>query len=210
LPDQLIDRRKSLKYLGMLASTAAGREFLEGWLPRAQAAAMPHHAHAAPPQAPATSEPYVPRFFKPEEYRAIEILTEIIIPTDDKPGAREAQAARFIDFLVFSAAEFRPAMQTEWTKGLATLDTLCRKRLSRSFLELNDAERMNLLTEMSQPERDPKAQHEAYDFYRLIKEMTVDAFYSSRVGLIDVLGYQGLTYLAEFPGCTHPEHQLKN
>src|SRR5438046_514082 len=83
-----------------------------------RAARMPRHDHAAPPQSPATAEPYVPRCFKPEEYRAIEILAEIIIPTDDKPGAKEAQVTRFIDFLVFSAAEFRPSVQTEWTKGL--------------------------------------------------------------------------------------------
>ncbi len=190
----------------MLASTAAGRQFLDDWLPQAQAATMPHHGHGAPPQTPVGSEPYLPRFFKPEEYRTIEILTEIIIPTDDKPGAKEAGAARFIDFLVFSAAEFRPSMQKEWTAGLATLDRLSRGKFSRPFLELSEDERVGLLTEMSLPERDPKRSHDGYEFYRLIKETTVEAFYSSRVGLIDVLGYQGLTYLAEFPGCTHPEH----
>jgi hypothetical protein len=36
--------------------------------------------------------------------------------------------------------------------------------------------------------------------------MTVRAFYTSRVGLIDVLEYQGIAYLTEFPACTHPEH----
>jgi len=36
--------------------------------------------------------------------------------------------------------------------------------------------------------------------------MTVRAFYTSRVGLIDVLEYKGNTYLTEFPGCAHPEH----
>jgi hypothetical protein len=42
--------------------------------------------------------------------------------------------------------------------------------------------------------------------YRLIKEMAVHAFYTSRVGLVDVLEYKGLAYLTEFPGCNHPEH----
>jgi hypothetical protein len=31
--------------------------------------------------------------------------------------------------------------------------------------------------------------------------MTVEGFYTSRVGLIDVLGYKGLAILSEFPGC---------
>jgi hypothetical protein len=43
--------------------------------------------------------------------------------------------------------------------------------------------------------------------YKLIKDMTVHAFYTSRVGLVDVLEYKGLAYLSEFPACTHPEHQ---
>jgi gluconate 2-dehydrogenase subunit 3-like protein len=209
VPDQLIDRRKTLKYFGLLASTAAGRGFLESWLPAAHAATshgMADMHHHAPPEEPRPSTPYAPQFFKPDEYRTVEALTEIIIPTDDQPGAKEAEVARFIDFLVFSAAEFRPSMQKEWTAGLATLDRLSRGKFSRPFLNLSEDERVALLTEMSLPERDPKAQREGYEFYRLLKETTVEAFYSSRVGLIDVLGYQGLAYLAEFPGCTHPEH----
>jgi gluconate 2-dehydrogenase subunit 3-like protein len=211
LPDQLIDRRKTLKYFGLLASTAAGREFLESWLPRqpADAATSPDMTgmgHHAPPEESRPDTPYAPQFFKPDEYRTVEALTEIIIPTDDKPGAKEAEVARFIDFLVFSAAEFRPSMQKEWASGLGTLDRLSRRKFTRPFLDLTEKERAALLTEMSLPERDPKAEQEGYEFYRLLKETTVEAFYSSRVGLIDVLGYQGLTYLREFPGCTHPEH----
>jgi hypothetical protein len=37
--------------------------------------------------------------------------------------------------------------------------------------------------------------------------MTVEGFYTSKIGLIDVLDFQGLNYMADFSGCTHPEHQ---
>ena len=43
-------------------------------------------------------------------------------------------------------------------------------------------------------------------FFRLIKNLTADGYYTSRVGLIDELGYAGNTVLARFPGCTVPEH----
>jgi hypothetical protein len=43
--------------------------------------------------------------------------------------------------------------------------------------------------------------------YRLIKQTTVFAFYTSRAGLIDNLEYQGNAYLTDFPACTHPEHR---
>jgi len=40
---------------------------------------------------------YQPLFFTAPEYAMIERLTDIIIPTDNTPGAREAGASEFID-----------------------------------------------------------------------------------------------------------------
>jgi hypothetical protein len=212
MAEQVIARRKALKYLALLTASAAGREFLAGWLPRASAGpgprdvvAVPGMHHAPPPSEPAGA--YVPHFFKPEEFETVEVLTEMIIPTDDKPGAREAQVASYIDFVVFSAAEHEPDLPREWAGGLALLDRISKENYGRAFREIAAAERERLLMEMSLPERDASARHPGYSFYRLVKEMTVEGFYSSRVGLIDVLEYQGLAYLSEFPGCTHPEHQ---
>jgi len=212
--DEPNSRRTALKYLGMLAATAAGREFLAGWLPSARGEEMsgrprsgkaPTHHHGAP-AGPESTETYTPKFFAPEQFKAIESLTELIIPTDDQPGAREARVAEYIDFVVFSAAEFRPELQKEWTTGLALLDQLSKQKHDRPFSKLSAAEQENLLLEASLPERDPSSRHPGYSFYRLVKGMTVGGFYTSTVGLIDVLGYQGRDFLPEFLGCTHPEH----
>ena len=210
---ELIARRKTLKYLGLLTATAAGREFLTGWLPAALAAQAQqqgpgnHTHHQAEKSAPAAVGPYAPQFFKPEEFETVQLLTEMIIPTDDQPGAREAQVACYLDFLLYSAAEFQPALQDQWIQGLTQLDQVSTANEGQPFRKLALAERIKLLTEISLPEHDSKARHPGFEFYRLVKEMTVEGFYTSRIGLIDVLGYQGLTYLDEFPGCMHPEHQ---
>jgi len=42
--------------------------------------------------------------------------------------------------------------------------------------------------------------------FRLIKNLTADGYYTSRVGLLEELGYTGNTMLASFPACTVPEH----
>ena len=39
--------------------------------------------------------------------------------------------------------------------------------------------------------------------FRLLKNWTIDRYYATEIGLVDELGYQGNTYLAEFPGCEH-------
>ena len=43
-------------------------------------------------------------------------------------------------------------------------------------------------------------------FFRLVKNLTADGYYTSRAGLLEELGYVGNTALARFPSCTVPEH----
>ena len=211
--DHLVSRRGALRYLGLLAGSAAGRQFLASWLPLSVLDAgggnglvtMPGMSHDN--SNVESAEPYAPQFFKPDEFRTVEILTNLIIPADDKPGAKEAQVGNYIDFVVFSAGEFVPTLQREWIDGLGLLERESQKLSGTSFLGSSEADRVKLLTEMSLPERDPKARHEGYAFFRLVKEMTVEGFYTSRIGLIEVLDYQGMNYQSEFPGCTHAEHQ---
>ncbi len=201
-----ISRRGALKYLGLLAASAAGREFLASWLPSPDVPAMgpddsmavQHMGHAAP---------YVPQFFKPDEFKAVEQLTELMIPTDDKPGAREAKVANYIDFVVFSAREFEPSLQREWMDGLTFLNAESQKQFGKAFRLASIKERVSLLTDMSLPERDPGAHHTGYAFFKLVKNLTVEGFYTSQIGLIEVLDFQGMNYNSDFPGCTHPEHQ---
>jgi len=207
-----LSRRNALKYLGLLTASAAGREFLASWLPppavRGDGSGLVSiepmgHAHAGgdPPAA------YKPQFFKPDAFKTVELLTEMILPTDDEPGAKEARVAEYIDFIVFSAREFAASLQREWTEGLDWLERESQKRFGTAFRMASEADRVKLLTEMSLPEHDASAHHEGYGFFRLVKETTVEGFYTSKTGLIDVLNYQGMNYMADFPGCTHPEHQ---
>lgn len=42
-------------------------------------------------------------------------------------------------------------------------------------------------------------------FFRLIKNLTADGYYTSRVGLLEELGYAGNRFLAAFPSCSVPE-----
>src|ERR1700730_8160365 len=208
-----VSRRNALKYLGLLTASAAGREFLASWLPMQVVPGDEHrvlipisgmHHELQEPEPAAT---YSPQFFNADEFRTVEILAAMIIPTDDAPGAKEAQVANYIDFVVFSAAEFEPVLQRTWIDGLVLLERESQRLFSKSFREADEADRTKLLMDMSAPERDPKAKHEGFAFFSAVKEMTVEGFYTSKIGLIDVLDYQGMNYMPDFPGCTHPEHQ---
>ena len=43
-------------------------------------------------------------------------------------------------------------------------------------------------------------------FFRLVKNLTADGYYTSRIGLLDELGYAGNRALAQFPACAIAEH----
>ncbi len=188
--------RRDANWLVFRATAVAGAsEFFATWLHAAQAQ---HHHSSAPPE-PDRWTGYQPQFFSPEEFEILDTFTAILIPSDDTPGAREAHVAVFTDFVVNAAAEYAPQTQEQWR---AAMDYL----RAQKFSQLAPDEQHAFMEQISEPERDRSKQHPGFATYRLIKDMTVHAFYTSRVGLIDVLEYKGLAYLTEFPGCNHPEH----
>jgi gluconate 2-dehydrogenase gamma chain len=53
---------------------------------------------------------------------------------------------------------------------------------------------------------DPAAPGLPVQFFRLVKNLTADGYYTSRAGLLEELGYAGNTALASFPVCDVREH----
>ena len=195
--DSLLTRRELLERLKRIAAIPSTAVFLSAWLQAAPQHAG-HGSDAAPPQ-PDLLRDYKPEFFVRDDFEALQSFTEILIPTDDDPGAREVHCAHFIDF-VLNASSDTPQTQQTWRKAMAALK-------AAGFHEANPTRRVELVTEMSHPEMEPNSSHPAYFAYRLIKQQTAFAFYTSRSGMIDVLNYKGNSYNLTFPGCTHPEHQ---
>jgi hypothetical protein len=187
-------RRDANWLIARAATTAGAAEFLTPWL----GAGPPHRHSGAPPDLHDWSS-YRPKFFSPEELRWLDSYTAILIPTDNTPGAREAHVAAFIDFVVNAATEFAPEVQDHWRDAMRWLR-------SNNFGELSPQEQLALVTASGVPESDRSRSHLGFATFQLIKEAAVRAFYTSRVGLVDVLEYQGIGYLTEFPACVHPEH----
>jgi hypothetical protein len=184
------------------AAAVGGQEFFSNWISGAQLINDHPHLHGTASHAPPEPDrwtSYAPKFFSAEDFRNLDAFTAIIIPTDETPGAREAHATAFIDFVVNAAADYAPEMQMDWRDAMDWLR-------AHHFADLPVRQQFPLVERLSRAEHDASKDEDGFAVYRLIKEMTVHAFYTSRVGLVDVLEYKGLAYLTEFPGCAHPEH----
>jgi Gluconate 2-dehydrogenase subunit 3 len=191
-------RRDVLDLAVRAAALPGGAEFFSAWL-RAADADQDDHQHA-PPEPPLLRD-YQPKFFSPGDFTALQALTEILIPTDDTPGAREAHCAHYIDYLLHAADDVAPDMQKQWRDAMAALQ--------QAGFHTSDANgRAALVEEISKPERDRSATHPAFAAYRLIKQQNTFAFYTSRAGMIDALDYKGNSYNTTFPACAHPQHRV--
>lgn len=140
-----------------------------------------------------------PSVFNKTEFAVLAQLTELIIPRTDTPGAIDAHVPYWLDAVVSGKDDPRAGLLK---KGAKATGQAARQKYKRPFLELNEQEQIALIEPWSRETRGAQGQ-----FFRLVKDLTIDLYYTSRAGLVRELGYHGSTALASFPGCTHPEHK---
>ena len=190
---QDIKRRELLRAIGV----AAIASHFPGFVKWAYAAA--HEPGAARPEA------FSPQFFSGEEFARIERLSELIIPSDETPGAREAGVAEFIDFMVAHDTEQQKPMRA----GLAWLDEQSGRRFTHPFLEATEAQQVSLLEPLAYKARYRAGEEAGQELFRRVKELTVMGFYSSEIGWRE-LDNPASRFYAESPACPHvddPAHQ---
>jgi len=142
------------------------------------------------------------RFLTPAQYAATDALAETLIPADShSPGAHAARVADYLDLLL---SESDAAAKQTWVDGLAALDAASTERFKAPFGKATAAQRIELLTEASRNEAKPQTPLEK--FFKASKDATIRGYYTSEIGLMKDLQYKGNQFLAEFVGCTHPEH----
>lgn len=152
--------------------------------------------------APLSAQPHVPKFFTAAEFAAVDLLAETLLPADASgPGAREAQAAAYLDITLKYAGVAR---QDAWRRGLAIVEAEARTRFGRAAGTLDAAQAEQLMAAMAAREASPQSDLER--FFARFKSEVVEAF-GMTAGGRRALGYRGDRAIPEFPGCTHPEHQ---
>ncbi len=141
---------------------------------------------------------YKPKVLTPAEMKWLNPLVDAIIPRTDTPGASEAGVPAAIDRRLATNA----TLVAQIRKGMALLDAECEQRFQAKFAALDTARATEVLTAASTA---PATELGA--FFKVVRDMTIDGYYTSHAGLTQELGWHGNTYLTEFKGCTHPEHQ---
>ena len=187
-------RRDTLKILGAISTTCA--------FPFSANELYGQHVHPGPASAALPpAGPYKPAFFGPAEWDRLGKLADLIIPPTDTPGAVAAGVPQYIDQVLTNNSEHRGLMRS----GLEWIEDRARELYSESFVKLTEEQQIGILQPLSdQADRHPQPSAEDLParFFRALKNLTADGYYTSRAGLVQELGYQGNSVLSQFPGCT--------
>jgi hypothetical protein len=174
-------RRTAIKGMAAAASVASAAALFP-ILPTSS-----QHHHAAPATA---ADAYQPKLILGPQRELLTAVCDRIIPRTDTPGAADVGVADQIDWI----ATRRQGLTESISAALKRVDAVAGK----PFVSLAPEAQDQVLARMSSDLRsdDGKA-------FSLLKDLTIDAYYSSKPGLTEELGWNANTYLPEFHGCTH-------
>lgn len=194
-------RRKALKSLAAGAGTAAVLPVFEP----AQAALGSCGCGSREAAAPAADPTWKPLFFDSHQNETVIVLTDLIIPETETPGAKAAEVNRCIDLFLNEEEE---DVRRQFLEGLAWIDGRALRLHGRPFIELAPEQQTALLEPLADPHNGNPEDQPGVRFFQDIKDWTIFGYYTSQTGLEQELQYGGDTFHDSFPGaCNHPEHQ---
>jgi hypothetical protein len=138
-----------------------------------------------------------PKFFTPAEFRTVQVLSDMIIPRDDRSGsATDAGVPEFMDFIMID----KPENQKWMRAGLAWIDAQSTTRFSKSFADAGVAQREEILNDIAWPARAPATVSTGVSFFNGFRDLTSSGFWTSKMGIKD-LRYIGNTFNPNWNGC---------
>jgi Gluconate 2-dehydrogenase subunit 3 len=197
MSDASVNRRDALR---KLAIGGLGTATAPLWTSKLSAIAFAH-SHAMP--APADTAGWVPTVLDPHQDETVTVLSELIIPQTDTPGAKVALVNRFVDAVLADAEE---SERKTFFKGLAWLDARSRELFGADFVKAAPEQQTALLTILSSPNNKTLEDQVGIELFQAMKSMTITGYYTSEIGQKQELGDDGTMFFAEFKGCRHPEH----
>jgi Gluconate 2-dehydrogenase subunit 3 len=160
-------------------------------------------ANAAPRQASAEEgqESDHPRALSAHEWKMVRILSDLIIPADDRSGsATQARVPEFIDDWLDLK---RGTLLDQVRGGLTWLDMQCNRAFNHDFADCPTARQKQLLDRIAYPENATPEDAGAVAFFNTLRDLVVSGFFTSQAGIRD-LPYLGNEPQEKWNGCPDP------
>jgi len=162
--------------------------------PLSAQAAQHVHAEAEEHKKTAPAGVYKPKLFNAHEYKTLQRLAVLIIPSEHGgPSALDAGAPEFVDLL----ASVNDTIQGVFLGGLAWLDGASMRRTGKKFIDTTPEQQTALLDLIAYRKSDSPEFGPGIRFFSWARRMVVDAYYTSPHGIKE-LGFKGNKGMSTF------------
>lgn len=133
-----------------------------------------------PPQ-----EDYHLKVLSDSEFKILEIISDIIIPPSDTPGAADVGVAEAIDQFLYGFMV--PQNQLQIKRGLNTVNAVCHQLFQKDIKIANETERHGVVEYLSKDAI--KSPNKDTHFFYVVRGLIVSAYFQSEVVAKTVLRY---------------------
>ena len=145
----------------------------------------------------AQGKAYAPKFFTPAEWKTVRVLSDMVIPRDERSGgAVDAGVPEFMDFTMND----RPNSQKWMRDGLAWIDAQSTSRFGKAFADAAQSQREAILNDIAWPARAKASMADGVGFFNRFRDLTSSGYWSSEIGVKD-LRYMGNVFNPNWQGC---------
>jgi hypothetical protein len=154
-----------------------------------------------------------PLFLDAHQNETLILLSDLMIPATDTPGAKAALVNRFLDLLMTAETA---ETQRAFIAALAYIDGESMRRYNSAFVYAPRERQLEFLTLIAYPHSletwgEGQAEFPGHTHFQKLKTWITGAYYSSPIGLKE-LGWDGAFPHGMFSGCDHSadEHSEKS
>jgi len=135
-----------------------------------------------------------------EDIAFLDEVAETIIPATSTPGAKAAKVGEFMNTMVTDCYEENE--QKIFLDGVGKIDEAATKKFSKSFMELDATQKHELLVDADKEQAaymKSKKKEDPKHYFRMMKELTLLGFFSSKEGATQALRY--IAVPGKYEGC---------
>jgi hypothetical protein len=130
-----------------------------------------------------------------EEEKMLAEFAETLIPASTTPGAKDTYA--HLHALRMMDECFNKDAQQKFTRGMKEVEDMMKKAHNTSFVKATTAQRADIMTALEKK----NASEDALQFYKLMKNLTIQGYLTSKPVLGDIFHYELIPgrYIGAFP-----------
>lgn len=119
-----------------------------------------------------------------EQEKSLQVIAATIIPGGITPGAKDTYAHLFVLRMIDDCYEAQ--QQKTFMNGLRGVEETTKKKFGTTFLKCTDQQRNEIVNALESK----AASKEAIDFYKMMKDLTIRGYLSSKPVLGDIFKYE--------------------